>query len=423
MTRLLWVVNIVPLQAAQALSLPGAPTGGWIGEMIDQLSSHPEIELHVAIKAAIPARLKGQAGRVTYHVLPMKGHDVNESDALAVLQDSAPDLLHVEGTEFPHATTFLKLWKGMNVVSLQGILNGHEPYQFGDLPMLELLASGRSTLTALALIYRKSRLFRPRLKKEAETIGLAKNLLGRTHWDRAHSYALNPKAPYFVCRRTLRPPFYEEPKWSLEKATPYRIFVGNTWAPLKGFHWLVQAAANLRGEFPGISIAAAGTSPYGGQEGGRLSKQIGYPAYLRGLVKDLKMEDRITFLGSLGASQMADQLRQSHVYVLSSTVENSPNTLGEAMAIGTPCIASYAGGVPDMMEHGREGLVYRSGDHRILAYQIKTLFDNPALASAYSQAAQNRAMHTHNPTDNYRDLLIAYSHILNCSLVEAAFPQ
>ena len=423
MTRLLWVVNIVPIQAAQALSLPSAPTGGWIGEMIDQLSSHPEIDLHVAIKAAIPACLKMQVGMVTYHVLPMKGHDVDESDALAVLRDAAPDLLHVEGTEFPHATTFLKQWKGVNVVSLQGILNGHEPYQFGDLPMMELLASGRSTLTALALIYRKSRLFLPRLRKEAETIGLAKNLLGRTHWDRAHSYALNPKAPYFVCRRTLRPPFYEGPKWSFERATPFRIFVGNTWAPLKGFHWLVQAAAHLRSEFPGISIAAAGTSPYGGQEGGRLSKQIGYPAYLRGLVKDFKMEDRITFLGSLSASQMADQLRQSHIYVLSSTVENSPNTLGEAMAIGTPCIASYAGGVPDMIEHGKEGLVYRSGDHRILAYQIKTIFEDSSLAEAYSRAAQARAMRNHDPKDNYRDLLAAYSQILHRPLDKAVFPQ
>lgn len=423
MTRLLWVVNIVPLQAAKALSLPGAPTGGWIGEMIDQLSSHPEIDLHVVIKAAIPSRLKEKAGSVTYHVLPMKGQDVHESDALAVFQEANPDLLHVEGTEFPHATTFLRLWKGMNVVSLQGILHGYEPYQHGDLPMLKLLTSGRSSLTALALIYRKKKLFMPRLANEAETIGMAKNLLGRTHWDRAHSYALNPKAPYFVCRRTLRPPFYEGPKWSLDKATPCRIFAGNTWAPLKGFHWLVQAAAHLRSEFPNVSIAAAGASPYAGSQGGRFSRQIGYPAYLRGLVKELGMEDRITFTGPLNASEMADQLRQSHVYVLASTIENSPNTLGEAMMIGTPCIAAYSGGVCDMMEHGREGLVYRADDHRILAYQLKTIFEDTSLAHAYSQAAQQRALRNHDRADNYRDLLTAYSQILNRPLDKAVFPQ
>lgn len=423
MTRLLWAVNIAPLKAAQALNLPGAPTGGWIGEMIDQLSSHPEIELHVAIKAAIPARLKEKVGRVIYHVLPMKGHDVHEPDALAVLQEANPDLLHVEGTEFPHATTFLKLWKGMNVVSLQGILHGYEPYQFGDLPILKLLTSGRYSLTALALMYRKSRLFMPRLANEAETIGLAKNLLGRTHWDRAHSYALNPKAPYFVCRRTLRPPFYEGPKWSPDKATPFRIFVGNTWAPLKGFHWLIQAAAQLRSEFPNITIAAAGASPYDKALGARPSTIFGYPAYLRGLVKDLKMEDRISFTGPLNASEMADQLRQSHLYVLASTIENSPNTLGEAMMIGTPCIAAYSGGVCDMMEHGKEGLVYRADDPRVLAYQIKTLFDDPSLALGYSQAAQIRAMRNHNPSDNYRDLLVAYSQILDRPLKKAVFPQ
>lgn len=423
MIQLLWVVNTVPLKAAKALNLPGAPTGGWVGEMISQLSTHPDIDLHVAARAAISTKLKEKVGGVTYHILPTQGQDVAESDVMATFNEACPDLLHVEGTEFPHATTFLKLWRGQNVVSLQGILHGYEPYQHGDLPILNMLSSGRFTLTALALMYRKSRLFMPRLTNEAETVALAKNLLGRTHWDRAHSYALNPKAPYFVCRRTLRPTFYEGPRWSLDKAAPHRLFVGNTWAPLKGFHWLLHAAAQLRIEFPSITIAAAGGSPYGSGGGGRFSRQIGYPAYLRRLVKDLAMEDCITFTGLLNAGEMADQLRRSHIYVLASTIENSPNTLGEAMAIGTPCVAAYSGGVPDMMEHGREGLVYRADDPKVLAYQIKTIFDEPALAHSLSEAAQKRAMFNHDPRENYRSLLFAYSQILKLPLDKAVFPS
>ena len=44
--------------------------------------------------------------------------------------------------------------------------------------------------------------------------------------------------------------------------------------------------------------------------------------------------------------------------MLPSSCENSPNSLGEAMLLGMPCVASNAGGIPDMLAAGREGLLY-----------------------------------------------------------------
>ena len=65
-------------------------------------------------------------------------------------------------------------------------------------------------------------------------------ILGRTTWDRAHSYAINPNAKYYPCSRVLRAPFYKE-KWSIEKAERHSIYVGNGYHALKGLHFVVMA--------------------------------------------------------------------------------------------------------------------------------------------------------------------------------------
>ena len=49
---------------------------------------------------------------------------------------------------------------------------------------------------------------------------------------------------------------------------------------------------------------------------------------------------------------------EADVFLLPSQSENSPNSLGEAMLLGLPCVASNAGGIPDMLADGQEGLLY-----------------------------------------------------------------
>jgi len=417
--KVLWVVNIILPQAAHLCLGAKVATGGWIGAMAAQLAGHPSVDLAIATRGPVSTVVSEKVGDILFYLLPEGGSrpfDVNASDAERVLQEFQPDLVHVEGTEFAHANTFLTLWKGANVVSLQGVINGYEPYQFGGLPILDMLFSSKYRLFALSLIYRDRKLFRPRLSGEAATIALAKNILGRTTWDRAHAYALNPSAPYFSCRRILRDAFYQS-RWDIEKCKRRSLFVGNSAAPLKGAHFLVRAIAQLKMEFPDIHVTIAGESPTGGSS---LSKKIGYPAYLLRLIQELGVEKHIEFSGMIQADDMARRLRQAHCYVLTSVIENSPNTLGEAMIQGVPCIAAYSGGVPDMARDGEEALLYRDNDPQLLAFQIKRIFDNDALALQLSENSAKRARETHDPETNYRDLLTCYQSITGEELVAQA---
>ena len=86
------------------------------------------------------------------------------------------------------------------------------------------------------------------------------------------------------------------------------------------------------------------------------------------------------FTGSLREDQMIAEYLNAHLFICPSSIENSPNSLGEAQLLGVPVIASYVGGVPDMVTHGETGLLYRFEEVEMLAEGIRNLFMNMALA-------------------------------------------
>ena len=69
----------------------------------------------------------------------------------------------------------------------------------------------------------------------------------------------------------------------------------------------------------------------------------------------------------LSEQQMLDYLLKSNVFVQTSSIENSTNSLGEAMLIGMPCVASNVGGTSDMLKDKNEGYLYPFGDYNLLA--------------------------------------------------------
>ena len=333
-----------------------------------------------------------------------------------VISKAAPDIIQIEGTEFLHAKAMLEAAKEAGiptVVSLQGILNGQYQYQCGQLQIDDMMFSrSLGNITAAWILHaRKTRWYKKRLKGEAEIIESASHLIGRTTWDRAHAYLLNPNAVYYSCNRTLRAPFYEK-RWDIEKIERHSIYVGNGYYALKGLHFVVRALPELIKEYPDVKVYVAGTKPfYEGDK--RPFYKKGYGLYLEKLIKDLGVGEHVVFTGSLKADEVAEKLEHVHAYVLCSAIENSPNTLGEAMLIGTPCVAAYVGGVPDMATDVVEALFYRNDDPALLAWALKRVFDDDSLALRLSENARKRASVTHDPDANARRLLEIYGDVLN----------
>jgi L-malate glycosyltransferase len=413
--RILWLTGVLIPQASELINGPKVPFGGWVSQMIDQLSKLDEFSIGVAMKTPTENLLIKEKDGVTYYYMPQNNKnkfDVNDEDCLTVFNHFKPDLLHAEGSEQKYTNTFLSLWKGKNVLSLQGILNGYEPYEYGGLDIYKYLFSlnFKNTVFAGLTLLNKRFVFNKRLVIEKDTLKKANNILGRTTWDRANSYFYNPSAPYYHCARILRPSFYKM-KQSAEDVIKHSIFIGNSSQPRKGAHFVLEAIALLKDEYPEITLYITGH---------KYEKNIkdwksyfGYRSFLHRIIKKLDIENNIVFLGVLQEQEMAQKISKMNVYVMSSTIENSPNTLGEAMIMGVPCVTSFNGGVADMSTDQIEALHYRDNDPRMLAFQIKKIFDDKKLAKKLGKNAMIKANETHNPEKNLNDLLNCYKSILS----------
>ena len=387
--------------------------------MASSLGSRADTELAIACKCDPGVDFCEKINEVTYYSLPYPSSEALETLkqlCANIISDFSPQLVQIEGTEFLHARAMIEAARDKHiptVVSLQGILNGQYQYQCGQLPIDEMMFSRslKNIVSAWTLHLRKTRWYKKRLPGEARTIAAADHVMGRTTWDRAHAYRLNPNAKYHSCSRTLRAPFYEK-RWDIDSIERHSIYVGNGYYALKGVHYLVEALPQLIREYPDVKVYVAGNKPfYEGDK--RPFYKKGYGLYLEKLINDLGVGDHIEFTGSLTAAQVAERLSKTHVYVLCSTIENSPNTLGEAMMIGTPSVAAYVGGVADMATDGEDALFYRNDDPALLAWNVKRIFDDDSLALSLSEHARKHACVTHDPDKNAQKLISIYEEILD----------
>lgn len=106
---------------------------------------------------------------------------------------------------------------------------------------------------------------------------------------------------------------------------------------------------------------------------------------LRAEAADRGLADHVRFLGS--RDDVLELLPALDVFVLSSRYEGLPIALLEAMAAGVPAVATRVGGVPEAVEHGRQGLLVAPGDPDALATAVSKLLDDPQLRHEMARAA------------------------------------
>jgi len=119
----------------------------------------------------------------------------------------------------------------------------------------------------------------------------------------------------------------------------------------------------------------------------------------------------IIFTGILNEKQMCERYLKSHIFVCPSSIENSPNSLGEAMILGVPCVASDVGGVTDLLKHREEGFVYQADAPYMLAHYVCEIFSNDELALQFSKKSREHAKITHNVQTNLNNLINIYRQI------------
>ena len=100
---------------------------------------------------------------------------------------------------------------------------------------------------------------------------------------------------------------------------------------------------------------------------------------LENRARALGIADRVSFLGSQPRRRIVELFRAADATILSSSWENFPHTVVEALAVGTPVLAMEAGGVSEVVHHGVNGLVVAAGDTAGLAEAVRRYFTDEQL--------------------------------------------
>jgi len=182
----------------------------------------------------------------------------------------------------------------------------------------------------------------------------------------------------------------------VERFTPcydfeeYFVYAGRLSAE-KGLFTLLEAMKKLKG----IRLRLVGRGPL-------------EPA-LRKYVSENRL-DNVEFSGFLTGEELISMMARAMFVVLPSEwYENCPMVLLEAFALGKPGLGSNLGGIPDLIEDGRNGLLFKAGDSSDLAEKINHLLRNPNLVRSFSRESRKKAEDAYNAEVHYRKLMAVYA--------------
>ena len=412
--KILWITNILFPYPAIRLNLDPPVVGGWLytsATALLQLQS--DMQLAIATVYNGLELKKYESDNVTYYILPLKGDNTKYNKTLEkhwkfIADDFKPDIAHIHGTEFAHGLAFMNACPYIRtVVSIQGLVSVISKYYYSGIEMSQIIKNitFRDIIRQDSIIQQKNKLYKRGLI-EMEILRKTTDVIGRTSWDKSHVLSINPNLRYHFCNETLREEFYHH-TWNYNNCEKHSIFVSQAWYPIKGLHKLLEAMPLILRGFPDAKVYVAGTDITKMDNFTDRIRLSGYGKYIRSLITKFNLSGKVIFCGSLNEMKMCQQYLKANVFVCPSSIENSPNSLGEAQMLGVPCVASYVGGVMDMMQ-GSEEFLYRFEETEMLAEKVCNVFEKKDSQKDLKEQALNR----HNYKLNTNSLIGIYRSII-----------
>lgn len=419
--KVLWITNILLPEATEMLGKGKAlkGSGGWLIGAATALLQTNEVELYIAAPTTHTKNLKKIVGnKIVYYAIPRPSNQFKywrkyEYYWKIIQSEVKPDIVHIHGTEFSHGLAYVRACGADNVVaSIQGMTSVYWKHYADGLSLRTILCN-----TSLVELIRGSSLWQTqnKIKKvgryEIECIASVSHVIGRTFWDRAHTWAINPSIHYHFCNETLRDVFYYG-QWSYVGCKKHSIFVAQAKNSIKGFHQLLLALPLILREFPDTEIRVPGAFSLDAKTFIHKIIESGYSRYLRSLIKHNELQNHIVFLGALSGEEMKMELLRANVFISPSSIENSPNSVGEAQILGTPCISSDVGGVCDMIQHGVSGFIYRFEEIEMLARYVCDIFSGRVDVDSISNNERECARLRHDRERNCETMINIYKSML-----------
>jgi glycosyltransferase involved in cell wall biosynthesis len=175
-------------------------------------------------------------------------------------------------------------------------------------------------------------------------------------------------------------------------------------SPVKGIEVFLEAVAVVAARFPKCEFLIVG----------RMDTKCEYSEKILACVQSLNLGDRVKLLGY--QENIRNILQELDVLVSSSHYESFGRTLIEAMACEVAVVATAVGGIPEVIDNGRTGLLVPPADPTALATAVCTLLDDPDLRRSLSRSGRLSAIaqfgldvHGQRIVDLYDSVLRGYS--------------
>lgn len=414
MKKVLWICN-TPLPDIQNLIGVKNYNEGWLVGISNQLRKRDDIIFYYAF----PQKKKNRTIRKTINGINFLGfynyhknlYQIEKESIKAfksVIQEIDPEIIHIFGTEFPHSLESVCSVAEENrnkiVVSIQGLTSEISKVFTCGIPLKYQLIGKFDDYKYRCILSDKYEFYRSGINEKKLLRGVV-NIIGRTDWDRKCVMSINQKCHYYHCNETLRDTFYDG-SWNIQNIQKHSIFISQAFYPIKGLHVLIGALPYIRKNYPDVMVYVAGKKEF-------LEENTPYGHYIKMLIKKMKLENNIRFLGYLTAAKVKQWLLKAHVMIMPSIIENSPNSIGEAMLLGTPVVASNVGGVSSIVENGVDGYLYSVMNKIELAQNVHKIFANDKVAIRISRNGKKTAKLLYSKEDNIKQLMLIYDEIIN----------
>ncbi|UZJ41337.1 glycosyltransferase family 4 protein [Prosthecochloris sp. SCSIO W1101] len=189
---------------------------------------------------------------------------------------------------------------------------------------------------------------------------------------------------YHIVRCGVDPALYS-PRPEPSNEITQLLCVGRL-VPAKGQHILLEACTRLKAKGYTFHLTMVGDGP------DRTS--------LENSTAESGLDGTVTFTGALGQDKVRTYYDKADIFILASFAEGVPVVLMEAMAKEIPVIATRITGIPELIDHGKDGQLAVPGDSHNLAEEIEKLLENPPLRRKLAEAGRRKVLEQYNQHSN-----------------------
>ena len=382
--------------------------GGWVSSLEQYLRQYaPDVELAIAFEHASDGFKEVRNGTIYYPICKissfwykvkykLKGdfdYAMLRPYILRIIEDYKPDVIHCFGSEWPWGIVAEETNTPV-IIHMQGYM---EVYHLAADIVISPRELGWKRFSPLIKLSQYTDGLR--VSMESRLMKANKYFMGRTQWDYNLVKFFSPDAVYFHCPEAIRPKIYHsQKKWSYHELDSMRLVTITNGGRLKGNEMILRAAEVMKRLGFKFEWRVAGDR-YGMDEA--IKRSGIHPT-----------DVNVNLLGRLTTEQIVDELAGAHAYVHPAVIDNSPNSLCEAQLIGCPVVATFVGGIPQLVEDGVTGLLYPYNEPHALAFKLMELFKDEALQKKLSVNEIAVAKGRHKPEVIVERLINIYNTVM-----------